>query len=164
MDFKILAYEVFVTLISGALLTFIFFFLREKVFPLPDVSGRWYVEVKTINTAYKPYENMVLRFDVLLWCEGSNLRGTAEKAYEISSTGERKYVGADRVISDIDGFIEKKYLGTDRLVLHFTERGKLRESSSFQDINFYSDGSMSGMFTSNIADQDGSVTWQRQGY
>lgn len=50
------------TIIGGGFLTFLFFWLREKVFPLPDITGRWYFEMLTENSAYNPYKGMVLRY------------------------------------------------------------------------------------------------------
>jgi len=81
------------TVAGGALLTFIFFFLKEKVFPFPDVAGMWFFQVTTLETAYNPYKNMKLQYVAVIWREGSRVRGTVEKMHETSSTGERDYVG-----------------------------------------------------------------------
>ena len=42
--------------------------------------------MRTDKTAYKPYEDMILRYTAMIWCEGPVIKGTAEKIYEISST------------------------------------------------------------------------------
>lgn len=149
------------TLAGGVSLTFLFFVAREKLFPVPDVSGRWHMEITTENTAYNPYRGMVLRYVLLIWREGNALKGSAEKVYENSSTGEREYVGANRTRAIIEGYIEKNYLGSDRVHLHFVEHGHGRESSNFYDLLVVSEDEMAGAFSSMVANQDGRAKCQR---
>ena len=70
------------TIFGGIALTLIFFFLKEKYFSPPKLTGRWFLEQKTQVTAYVPYEGMVLRYVVMLWLEGNRVEGTAEKIYD----------------------------------------------------------------------------------
>jgi len=119
------------TIIGGGFLTFLFFWLREKVFPLPDITGRWYFEMLTENSAYNPYKGMVLRYVAMLWREGGRIEGTVEKFYEDSSTGKRPFVGKDRTRGRVEGYIQKNYFTRDRIVLHVVEDGHGRESTIF---------------------------------
>ncbi len=97
----------------------------------------------------------------MLWREGNRVRGTAEKIYEKSSTGERDYVGANRTRGVVDGYLEKNYFAKDRLYLHVVEDGHGRESTNFYDVVIKSEKEMVGTFNSMVANQDGEVTWQR---
>lgn len=118
----------------------------------------------TVNTAYKPYEGMILRYVIMIWREGHSLRGTAEKIYENSSTGEREFVGKNRTRAIIEGYIEKNYLGRDRVYLHSVEDGHGRESTNFYDLLVKSESEMIGAFNSMVANQDGTVKCQRESF
>lgn len=162
MSFDSFLADIIATLIGGIGLTFLFFVAREKLFPVPEVTGRWYMEMITVNTAYKPYDGMILRYVIMIWREGNTLKGTAEKIYENSSTGERYFVGKNRTRATFEGCIEKKYLGNNRIYLHSVENGHGRESTNFYDLLVKSETEMIGAFNSMVANQDGKVTCQRE--
>lgn len=162
MNFDSFWADIIATLVGGIGLTFLFFIAREKLFPIPDIAGRWYLEMVTVNTEYNPYKNMVLRYVIIIWREGNILKGSAEKIYENSSTGEREYIGQNRTRATIEGYLEKNYLGKDRIYLHAVEDGHGRESTNFYDLLVKSEAEMIGVFNSMVANQDGTVTCQRQ--
>ncbi len=161
MSFETFVSDVVATLLGGVVLALLFFWAREKLFPLPQITGRWYFELRTINTSYAPYTNMILRYIAMLWREGSHVEGTVEKIYENSSTGERSYVGVNRTRGIIKGYIEKNYFGKDRLFLHVIEEGHGRESTNFYELSADFDQTMTGLFSSTVADQKGDTRWQR---
>ena len=94
--------------------------------------------------------------------EGNNLKSTAEKVYENSSTGEREYVGTNRTRSVIDGYTSKNLFSRDRVTLHVVEEGHSRESTLFHDLIVQTDGRLQGRFSTMVADSEGDVTWQRE--
>lgn len=157
---KTIAVNLVSAVLGGLVLALLFFLMKEKVFPLPKIVGRWYFEIHTENTEYSRYQDMILRYVAMLWCEGHVVHGTVEKIHEDSSTGERDYVGSDRTRGEIRGYIEKNYLGRDRIFLHIVEDGT-RKSTLFHELTLRSRRSMDGRFASTIADQYGSVSWQR---
>ena len=150
------------TVLGGVVLAILFFWSREKWFPLPNISGCWYLEMRTVDTAYNPYKGMVLRYVAMLWREGTTIKGTAEKVYEHSSTGEHPYIGKHRTRSSIEGHIEKRYLSKDQISLHIVEDGHGRESTHFHALQFDKSGRMTGTFSAMVADSGGEVVWQRQ--
>ncbi len=154
-------YSLLATVIGGGILAFLFFWLREKVFPIPKIAGRWFFEIRTINTAYKPYEGMILRYIAMFWQAGNRIQGTVEKIYENSSTGEREYIGKNRTRGVAEGYIEKNYFSKDRLVLHVVEDGHGRESTNIYDLVIDSSEEITGSFSSMVANQDGEARWQR---
>ncbi|WP_129125136.1 hypothetical protein [Geomonas oryzae] len=162
MNFNSFCSDTLATMIGGIFLTLLFFWLREKIFPLPKVTGRWHFEICTVHTAYKPYENMVLRYVAMLWREGNRIEGTVEKIYENSSTGERDFVGKNRTRGEATGYIEKNYFAKDRIFLHIVENGHGRESTNFYELILDSNEEMSGTFSSMVANQDGSAKWRRK--
>lgn len=161
MNFDSFLSDIIATVLGGVVLALLFFLAKEKLFPLPALAGPWVFELETIETSYNPYKGMVLRYVAFLWCEGNKVEGTVEKIYEKSSTGEREYIGANRTRGTVSGHIEKNYLGTDRVYLHVVEDGHVRESTNFHELKSFLDDRMNGTFISMVADQSGSVKWQR---
>lgn len=148
------------TIIGGVFLAVFFFWVREKCFGLANISGKWYFDMTTEKTAYKPYENMVLQYVAVIWREGNHLYGTVEKIYEISSTGERAYVGEHRSRGSLTGVYEKNYFSKDLVHIHVNERGKGRESTNFFTLKV-NKSILKGTFNSFVADQEGLSVWQR---
>lgn len=156
MDFNSFIPDILV----GIVLTILFFLFREKVFPLPDIYGKWILETKTLDSAYNPYLNMILKYDVILYKEGNHIYGTCEKTYENSSAVEKKYIGNDRKRGIIEGSIEKKYFGKDKIMLHIVIDDFSRESTLFVNLEKMSTNEFSGKFQHLIADQSGIATFK----
>tara|TARA_R110001583_G_scaffold147070_1_gene299037 strand:- start:983 stop:1477 length:495 start_codon:yes stop_codon:yes gene_type:complete len=161
MDVETLVTSTAATVLGGLLLALFVFLIREKLCPIPNINGRWYFQKKTLKTAYNPYRNMVLRYEVMLWREGTSVHGTTEKFYEDAKTGTREYIGKNRTRGKVEGFIQKNYLGKDRVFLHISENGHGRESTNFHELESQSKTKMVGQFSSMVAKQSGKVTWQR---
>lgn len=147
------------TVIGGIILAIIFFWSREHLFALPNITGNWIIEIETKNTSYNPYQGMILRYSAAIWTEGPNIEGTIEKIYEKSSTCEREFIGKDRTRGVVKGYIEKHYFSCDKINLHVVENGHGRESTYFYSLLEFSDKSLKGEFTSMVADQNGKATW-----
>jgi hypothetical protein len=160
MSFASFWADLLATVTGGIILAVLFFLAKEILFPLPKLTGRWYLEQTTQTTAYTPYAGMILRYVVMLWREGSRVEGTAEKIYENSSTGERTFSGESRTRATVTGYVEKKYFGKDRIYLHVVEDGHGRESTTFYEITADRACTFHGHFSSMVADQNGTVKWQ----
>lgn len=161
MSFESFWADILATVIGGVILAVMFFWFREKVAPLPKITGRWYFEMHTVKTSYNPYNGMTLRYVAMLWCQGSLVGGTVEKIYENSSAGERDFDGTNRTRGQVEGYVEKNYFGEDKLFLHVIENGHGREYTNFYELIVYSDVLMDGTFSSMAANQSGRVKWQR---
>lgn len=162
MNFDSFLADIIATLVGGVSLTFLFFLAREKLFPIPNITGKWYLEIKTLNTSYNPYKDMVLRYVIMIWSEGNKIKGSAEKIYEKSSTRECELIGSDRTRASIEGYIERKYLSEDKIYLHTVENGHKRESTNFYELLYKSDLEMIGAFSSMVASQDGTAICKRE--
>ena len=162
MDLCSIAEGVLATVIGGAILSLLFFWVKEKVFPIPRITGRWFFEMKTTETSYNPYKDMILQYEAIVWLEGKKIEGTVEKIYENSSTGERKYIEKNRTRGKISGYVEKNYLAKDLIYLHIVENGHGREYTTFFELIDPKKNQMTGKFTSTAADQSGTVKWQRE--
>ncbi|QHB89603.1 hypothetical protein F9K57_03705 [Acinetobacter baumannii] len=166
--------DVWEAVLAAIIITIVFFWIRERIFGIPDFSGQWYLMSKTETTAYRPYEKMELQHNLFLRLEGSNIRGASEKIYEDSSYGKRKthcrhiieYTGKHRARASIEGSIQKNIFGPDILTLHATEYGEKRQSTIYcrfelkKKYFFFSDRMATifdGDFFSMVADQRGTV-------
>ena len=150
------------TVAGGLVLALFLFLVKEKLCPLPNIVGRWQFEMQTENTSYKPYHNMLLRYVAVLWREGPVVHGTIEKVHEKSAESERDYIGKNRTRGEVRGYIDKNYLGKDRVFLHIIEAGTSRDSTCFHALTFDSKDRLVGTFASTVAEQDGTVSWQRE--
>jgi len=158
MDFNSFIPDILATVLGGIFLTFLFFLLREKVFALPDVNGRWYLETKTLESEYNPYQNMILKHILMVYREGNYIYGTSEKIYENSSTGEHEYIGDARKRGVVEGAIEKKYFGKDKIMLHIVINDFGRESTYFVNLEKISSIEFTGNYKSMVANQSGTAT------
>ncbi|ATZ67846.1 hypothetical protein [Acinetobacter haemolyticus] len=166
--------DVVEAVLAAIIIAVIFFWIRERIFGIPDFSGQWHLKSKTETTAYRPYEKMELQHNLFLRLEGSNIRGASEKIYENSSYGKRKthcrhiieYTGKHRARASIEGSIQKNIFGPDILTLHATEYGEKRQSTIYcrfelkKKYFFFSDRMATifdGDFFSMVADQRGTV-------
>lgn len=156
-------WSVFATVVGGFILTFLFFLIREKCFPLPNVNGMWQIKNVTENSAYNPYKGMTLGYVAILWCENNKISGTTEKVYEDSVNGERNFIGSNRCRGVVDGYIQKNYFSKDKIVLHIVEDGFGRESTYAYELTVHKKTkTLEGGFSTMVADQDGFTTWTRE--
>ena len=148
-------FEVVITVVSGVALTTLFFLVREKLFPLPEIEGHWFITSTTNETAYSPYKGMILIYELMLFREGNSIKGTAEKCYEHSMNQQKEFVGKQRTRSQVNGFIDKRYFAKDLVHFHVVEQGHNRESSTIYKFKFEKKDEMVGVFTSTVAKSKG---------
>jgi hypothetical protein len=154
--------SIFSTVLGGLLLALIFFLLKERVLRIPKLSGNWIFEKTTLRTGYNPYRNMVLRYYVLLWQEGNQIKGTGEKIYEKANGQKKEYTGKHRTQIEISGYLTKNYLSKDEIVIHYIEKGEERDSSTMHNLFIKTPNQLEGRFISTIANQEGIVKWTRR--
>lgn len=168
-------------ILAAIIIAILFFWIRERVFGVPDFSGQWFLKSVTNTTVYRPYEKMELQHNLFLRLEGNNIRGASEKIYENSSYGKRKthlrhlleYTGKNRARASIEGSIQKNIFGADILTLHATEYGEKRQSTIYcrfelkKKYIFLSDRMATrfeGDFFSMVADQRGTVSLSKTAF
>lgn len=164
MSFTSFLPDILATVIGGIGLALLFFFFKEKVFLLPSIEGTWRLVQYTEYTQYSDYVNMELEYRVLLRTEGNKVYGTLEKVREKSKKKDGPFDGEQRARGMIEGYIEQNIFGKDRLQLHVYEQNYKRPSSTLHTLVIFKDNndfSMSGSFSSTVANQTGKCTWQR---
>lgn len=153
--------QIAATLIGGLLLAFIFFLIKDKLFRTPALAGLWTFAALTDKTSYNPYKGMTLTYLVLLAQEGNRVIGSGEKIKEVSTNGTREYEGKNRTRIAITGFITQRFLCKSECVIHITEAGQQRDSSTMHSLRVTRKGRMAGTYVSTVANQIGRVTWTR---
>ena len=140
-----------------------FMFFNDYIAPPPDLSGRWKFTVTYDNTDLPRYEGLQVTYQVLLIQDGLELSGSGEKLSD-RGAGQplRDYKGEDRGHIQIVGGIKRNYFSRDAVVLHYREEGQSRESSTLHQLVEYGRESMSGRFSTTIANTSGPVLWQRR--
>lgn len=170
---------------GGLALTGAIFWLGERVFPVPHLAGKWFVQTFVEHTARTPFKGMYLKYEVFIWQEGSAIHGTAEKIYESSSTGRRQYEGKNRTRGDISGYASRHVFLPNRVQVHVAEVGALRTFTTYFDLIFpkgplprriigrdaplrNSDGliqqKMKGRYGSSAGSTSGVTIWSRNRY
>lgn len=162
MDFHSFWSDALATVLGGSVLTLLLFILREKVFPIPNMAGCWYIESSTSESAYRPYGGMSLKYQVMIWQDGQTIRGSSEKIYEHSSSKIGSYDRTTRKHGRVEGYITHRYLGKDRVQLLVSETGS-RITSTVFELEFTRDKSaLTGSFSTTVASSSGTAIWSRQ--
>lgn len=104
---------------------------------------------------------MTLGYRAIIWKEGNKIEGTIEKIYEHSINGIRNIEGKDIKRSTFQGNFERNYFRSSNLQIHVNENGEGRESTTYYELNIKCDNFLEGTFSSLIAEQTGTTTWQR---
>lgn len=150
------------TVLGGLLLAFVLYLLKEYFWGLPKLNGNWIFEIVTTGTDFNPYQDMMLRYYVLLIQDGKDIKGTGEKVYEKSSKQEIEFTGKNRSRIEIYGIIKKNYFSKDTIEIHYDETNEVRKSSSIHNLCIQNSNNMNGSFVSTIANQQGRATWIRR--
>ena len=132
---------------------------------LPDLGGPWDFTVTYQNTARTPYRGLQVTYRALLLQTGDKLSGTGEKTSEGGPTQPSKeYTGAERVHIGIEGTVFRKPFPwkPSKVRILYRERGDERPSSTSMNLVVRDRDTMTGFFSSTIADTSGPVIWRRR--
>jgi hypothetical protein len=163
MKFESFLPDILAAVIGGALLVFFLYIIREKIFKTISFDGSWVYEQMTQVSSYNPYIGMNLGYIGLVARDGYKLYGSAEKIFEITSAGvKREYNGKNRTQVVISGHVEKQYFSKDKYVIHISEQGEIRDSTTIHTLYRLDENTLVGKFSSTIANQLGTVKWTRK--
>jgi hypothetical protein len=180
-----IAVDAFSAFLGGAALTFVLFWSGERLFPRPEMNGRWFVETTTDESAYNPFVGMRLKHEVFIWQEGAVIRGTSEQIFESSVEGNRQNEGKFRVRGEISGYANRSITLPNRVRIHLVTFGEERTSTSYYSLispkesflrrlvgrdprNVDAQGriqqQLTGNFESSVGSQTGTAIWSRNRY
>ena len=148
-------------LIGGVVLTGFFFLLKERLFPLPELTGVWECEQHTVWSAYGPYKGMKVTYQVVLLQGKNSVIGDGEKDREDGANGILNYTGSGRTHIVVKGTVEKLFTKPDRIRIQWTENGQ-RISSTIHHLQVTKNSKrLSGEFFSTAGRCSGNATWTR---
>ena len=153
--------EVVGAIIGAFLISILFFTFSDFIFKAPNLNGKWYAITSTDITHHKPFQGMILIFEVIIHQKGENISGTAERIAEIVKGNRYDYDYEKRVRVEVDGSIDRNFLSKDKVNIHWLEHGNKRDSSAFFNILRFNDHYMFGEFNSTVANSQGKVEWVR---
>lgn len=152
------------TVSGGIALSLMFFWLKEWLFSLPQVSGIWEAQLITANSSYTPYSGMSLWYRITLIQNGSVITGVGELDREHSAKGTRTYENSGRRPIEITGTIEKRISRPDVIHIMWSEQGEKRKFSNVLLLNISgskSRGGLCGRYSSTAASSKGHSSWKR---
>ena len=115
----------------------------------------------TIKTEFKPYEGMRLEHTALVAQEGAVVIGSGEKVWEHTKERSHEFVGEKRPRWRLRGYVTKRFFAADEVVVHISEVGHIRPSTTVQQLKVNRSGQLMGYWWSTAANSYGSVTWRR---
>ena len=152
------------TIIGGIFLTAFFFYLKECIFPYPNISGVWEAKEVTGDTSHSLYKGMEVVYKIVLLQDGGKFFGSGERDRENSiKNSTMPYSGAGRIRITIEGVIDKKYFGATVVNLHWVEDGS-RETSTVHRLSLSGSNencNLFGSFYKTAANASGVVSWTR---
>lgn len=161
---RLFIFDTLGSITAGLLIALILFLVGEKIYPLPSIGAHWNCERVTKRTNNTIYENMILRYEVILLQKGNLIEGTVEKIYKHSHTERKHLIGEERTRGRASGYVEPNYFSKSQLFLHIVEDEFGRESTHFYDMAIESNERMVGKFTSTLANQFGDMACKKNDF
>lgn len=141
-----------------------FMIFNDYVAPPPDFSGNWKFTVVYKDTSLDKFRDLQVTYRVLLIQEGMSLSGHGEKLSDRSPTQDAvDYTGDRRTHIRIGGSVTRNFFSSDALLIHYSEKGRRRDSATIHRLAQCGAAALCGCFQSTIADTTGPVWWQRLG-
>ena len=151
--------------LAGIALTIIFFFIRDWIRRRNNISGKWIITEKIIDSNYRPYIGMKLISTLNLLHYQDNIFGTGEKVSETTlENGELNYPHEKRTKYSIQGSFDWRLSGRNIYRLHLTNHGNIRTTSALLTVKRITRNRLEGSFISEAAESIGTVTLERKDF
>ena len=126
---------------------------RIRKWPPPvDLSGTWYVQTTTKETSYKPFEDLVLRYKILLTHDEKGITASGNKIGEVCDEKVMAYSGKLKTPIQLTGSLGKDAFGVTEVRFNGQEGSPQGNSygTAFQ-LRMLTDSQMLGTFSGIIA-------------
>lgn len=151
--------------LAGIALTILFFFIRDWIRRNNNISGRWIITEKIIDSNYRPYIGMKLISTLNLLHYQDNISGTGEKVSETTlENGEFNYLSEKRTKYSVQGNFDWRLFGRNIYRLHVTNHGNKRITSALLTVKRINRNRLEGSFISEAAESIGTVTFERKDF
>lgn len=112
--------------IYGILILIFLWFLKEKIYYIPDISGKWEMILIYKKTDYNPYRNMEVKYIMFINQENNYITIKGEKYFEkLRDNTTKEYEGEEKTFSEYDGYINRAFMN-HKLILNLKEYGRER--------------------------------------
>jgi hypothetical protein len=152
------------TVSGGIALSTLYFWLKEWLFSLPQISGMWEAKLTTVKTDHRPFEGLQLWYRICLIQNGAEFTGVGELDREDSSQKILVHQKSGRRLVEIHGMIEKRYTKPDLIHVMWSENGERRKFSNVHILNVSgskTSGGLWGKYSSTAASSTGCSEWSR---
>ena len=151
------------SVVGGILLALLFFGWNDFIYQRNNLTGAWEFEYTVEHTTHDPFQDMKLRYRVLLVQEGKTITGTGEKIGEWTPAhGVVEYLPEKRAHIRVEGTVDYRFFSKDVVHLQYTEEGRVRESSTIQELSVISERDLRGDVYSTAANAQGTAAWERK--
>ena len=156
--------DVVANTLSALLMALLAVVALDNFYSTPQLGGMWEFEVHVDDTSYSPYNELSLKYQVILLQKELQFSGSGDK-YAERINPEQEYselAGDARIPIEISGYIEKNLLSPNRVFISIREKGSVRSSATFHELDVLSNEKLLGSFKSTIANSKGSVVWLKK--
>ena len=119
---------------AGLTIAGMLFFLRERWFAPPELTGRWLVEATTTSSSYRPFLQMRRTYVPMMVADRSSILGSAEIVQEDSIGRQKNLVGRERFLGKLAGRVVANIFEPDLARIHIEESGGARSSTTVMEI------------------------------
>lgn len=152
------------TIVGGLIFTLILFLLNEYVFIKVNLTGEWNTTCKVVTTSWSKFKDLKIEYKIHLIQKGYQLSGSGEKIKDILPDGnETIFLRENRVLINIDGYVERKYFGKSIIYINVIEEGKIRKTRATYILTLHDFNNLQGSFVSTAADAEGEVKMKKNG-
>jgi hypothetical protein len=110
----------------GILILLILWFIREQIYYIPDISGKWEMILTYEKTDFNPYKNMKVKYKMFINQNNDYITIKGEKYFEkLNDNSTKEYKGNEKTFSEYDGYIKRAFINHN-LILNIKENGQER--------------------------------------
>jgi hypothetical protein len=110
----------------GIVILAILWFIKEKIYYIPDISGQWEMILTYKKTDFILYENMEVKYKMFINQNNEYITINGEKYFEkLNNNNTKEYQGNEKTFSEYDGYIKRAFFNHS-LILNIKEIGQER--------------------------------------
>ena len=142
--------------IPGIFFFITLWFIKEKIYYIPDISGKWEMILTYKKADYNPYKNMKVKYIMFINQNNNHISIKGEKYFEeLNDNTNKEYIGHEKTFSEYDGYIKRSF-SNHTLILNIKENGQERIVVGQLKLNITAPNSlMNGVFNRQDAQSSG---------
>jgi len=148
--------------LAGVPIFVIYWFVKEKIYYIPDISGKWEMILIYNKTKYNPYKDMEVKYTMFINQDNNYITIKGEKYFEkLKDNATKEYKGDEKTFSEYDGYIKRAFMN-HKLTLNIKEHGQERIIAGQLQLKIISPSSLlEGTFYRQDANSSGKVVLKK---